>query len=192
MTQNIALITADFFEESELLVPFHILSGMGFKVEIFTPTGKPVTGKGGYSGLPAHGAIADLNPEKLDGLLIPGGFAPDLVRRDPAALALLRSCDAAGTPIGMICHGAWVAVSAGVLSGRTITAVPVVRPEVEGAGATWSDEPVVIDAHWVTAQIPRDLHAWVNSFATVVRDRDSAQDNTHATLQGAGPERSTP
>lgn len=171
MTSRVAIITADFFEESELLVPFYMLTGLGFHVEIATPDGKPVTGKGGFTGLPVHRDIADITSSELDGLIIPGGFAPDLVRRVPAAIDLVKACNAAELPIGMICHGAWVAVTANILDNRHITTVPVIRPEVEGAGALWSEERVVVDHNLITAQIPTDLHTWITRFASIIEER---------------------
>ncbi|AMM34454.1 hypothetical protein SA2016_3797 [Sinomonas atrocyanea] len=172
---SIAILTADYFEESEVLFPYHRLIGKGARVVVATPSGDPVKGKGGYGPFPANLDLQDLDNEEYDAVVVPGGFAPDLVRRSPAALEFLRGMNEEGKPIAMICHGAWVAISAGILSGRTLTSVPVLRPEVEGSGARWIDEAAVVDGNLVTSRVPADLDAWMDALLAVLTGREQGK-----------------
>ena len=166
--KKIAILTADWFEESEVLYPQFRLKGEGAEVKTFSFGGNAVTGKGGLGPIPVDGNVSDIKLADFDACVIPGGFAPDMVRRSPEAMELIRQADAAGKPLAFICHGLWVGVTAGILNGRTVTAVPVIKPEVEGAGAMWSDDRAVVDKNLVTAQIPNDLEAWMKKFIDVV------------------------
>lgn len=168
---SVALLTADFFEESEVLFPYYRLLGQVREVVVATPDGAPAQGKGGLNGFAAQASFAQLSIDDFDAVVIPGGFAPDLVRRSPEALEFLSQMDHAGKPVAMICHGAWVALSAGLLAGRTVTGAPFIRPEVEGAGATWLDQPVVVDGNLVTSQLPRDLDPWMEAFLELLSGR---------------------
>lgn len=170
---SVALLTADFFEESEVLFPYYRLLGQVQNVVVATPDGVPVQGKGGLNRFAAQASFAQLSIEDFDAMIIPGGFAPDIVRRSPEALDFLQQMDQAGKPIAMICHGAWVALSAGVLAGRTVTGAPFIRPEVEGAGANWLDQPVVVDGNMVTARLPQDLDPWMDAVLKVLSDHGS-------------------
>lgn len=169
---SIAILTADYFEESEVLFPYYRLLGQVRHVVVATPGGVPVKGKGGFGPFAAHVDMESLSAATVDAVLVPGGFAPDLVRRSPHALEFLREMDRAGKPVAMICHGAWVAISAGILAGRRMTSVPFIRPEVEGAGAEWIDEPVVVDGNFVTSRVPNDLDAWMEAFLGVLGGGD--------------------
>lgn len=170
---RIAIATADFYEESEVITPFFYLAGMA-ETKIYTPSGKPVTGKNGMTGLPVHGDLGELTDDDFDVLIIPGGFAPDLVRRVASFLEVVKTADAKRKTLAFICHGLWVAVAAGILENRTVTAVPVIKPEVIGAGALWSDECVVVADNLITAQLPKDIHAWLNALiAHSVKSKES-------------------
>lgn len=161
---SVAILTADYFEESEVLFPYYRLLGQVGRLVVATPGGLPVKGKGGLVQFAPQAGFGDLSVADFHGVVVPGGFAPDLVRRSPEALEFVRLMDQAGKPVAMICHGAWVAVSADILDGRTVTSAPFLRPEVEGAGAKWVNEPVVVDSNFVTSRVPDDLDAWMNGF----------------------------
>ena len=161
---SVAILTADFFEESEVLFPYYRLLGTVRKVIVATPDGGPAQGKGGLKQFSAQSSFAQLSADEFDAVIIPGGFAPDVVRRSGEALDFLRQMDQAGKPVAMICHGAWVALTAGILDGRKVTGAPFIRPEVEGAGAQWFDEPVVVDGNFVTSRLPQDLGPWMDAF----------------------------
>jgi protease I len=165
---SVVLLTADFFEESEVLFPYYRLLGQVQTVVVATPDGAPAQGKGGLNRFAAQASFGRLSIEDFDAVIIPGGFAPDIVRRSPEALNFVQRMDQAGKPIAMICHGAWVALSAGVLAGRTVTSAPFIRPEIQGAGAKWLDQPVVVDGNMVTSRLPHDLDPWMDAFLKVL------------------------
>lgn len=164
MASRIAVLVADYFEESEVLYPIHRLAEDGHTVVLASPGATPVKGKNGFGPLPVDADVKDINAAELDGLLVPGGFAPDLLRRHDSVLDLVRAVDTAAKPLGFICHGGWVGISAGVLSGRRATSVPAIRVDMENAGVNWVDSGVVVDGHLVTAQVPNDLGAWLRAF----------------------------
>lgn len=168
---SVAILTADFFEESEVLFPYFRLLGTVRKVVVATPDGGPAQGKGGLKQFAAQSSFAQLLAEDFDAVIIPGGFAPDIVRRSGEALAFLKRMDQAGKPVAMICHGAWVALTAGILEGRKVTSAPFIRPEVEGSGAQWFDEPVVVDGNLVTSRLPQDLDPWMDAFLELVANQ---------------------
>ncbi|MDJ0357322.1 type 1 glutamine amidotransferase domain-containing protein [Paenarthrobacter sp. PH39-S1] len=167
-TAKVAILTADFFEESELIFPYYRLLGQVQRVVVATPDRRPAKGKGGLSQFAAQASFSELSADDFDAVIVPGGFAPDIVRRSNDALAFLTRMDQVGKPVGMICHGAWVALTAGLLGGRTLTSAPSIRPEVEGAGATWIDQPVVVDGNMVTSRLPQDLDTWMEAFLDVL------------------------
>jgi protease I len=113
----------------------------------------------GIHGMPvaADTTVEELNVASIDAVVIPGGYAADHLRRSPSVLDLCRAVADAGRPVAAICHGPWVLSSAGLLKGRHATGHFVIRPDVEGAGAIWVDEPCVTDGPIITARFPNDL-----------------------------------
>ena len=104
---------------------------------------------------------ADANVSDYDGLVLPGGVAnPDFLRMDPDAVSFFRAFFEAGKPAGVICHGPWMLVEAGVAEGRTVTSWPSLKTDLRNAGATWVDEEVVVDEGLVTSRNPDDLPAF--------------------------------
>jgi protease I len=113
----------------------------------------------GVHGMPieADTIVEDIDPDGVDAIVIPGGYAADHLRRSEGVLELCRAVAARGRPVAAICHGPWVLSSAGLLRGRRVTGHWVIRPDIEGAGAIWLDEPCVVDGPIVTARFPFDL-----------------------------------
>jgi len=113
----------------------------------------------GIHGMPvaADALVEELDAGAFDAVVIPGGYAADHLRRSEPVLDFCRSVVERGRPVAAICHGPWVLCSAGLLAGRRATGHWVIRPDVEGAGATWVDEPVVADGPIVTSRFPHDL-----------------------------------
>jgi protease I len=106
------------------------------------------------------GSVDDLYPEVYDALVIPGGYAPDHMRRNDKLLSITRAIAEAGKPVAFICHAAWVPISAGLLRGRKATCVRAIRDDVVNAGATYLDEPVVVDRNLISSRTPADLPAF--------------------------------
>jgi protease I len=125
---------------------------------------------GGVHGMPiAADLIAEeCDAESLDAIVIPGGYAADHLRRSPAVLDLCRATVERGRPVAAICHGPWVLASAGLLAGRRATGHWVIRPDIEGAGATWADEPCVVDGPIVTARFPNDLGPFCRAITSAI------------------------
>lgn len=156
---RILFFTGDVYEDLELWYPLYRLQEAGAATVVAGETLGPFTGKHGYPSA-ADALIADQDAADFTGLVIPGGFMPDRLRRNPKVLELVRSFDAAGKLIGMICHAGWIPISAGILRGRTVTSTPGIRDDLVNAGATWVDEPVVCDGHLISARRPPDLPAF--------------------------------
>ncbi|WKU03800.1 type 1 glutamine amidotransferase domain-containing protein [Micromonospora sp. HUAS LYJ1] len=111
---------------------------------------------------------ADADADGYDALVLPGGVAnPDFLRTDPDAVRFVKAFFTAGKPVGVICHGPWTMVEAGVVSGRRITSWPSLRTDLTNAGATWVDEQVVTDGNLVSSRKPDDLPA----FCAAIVDR---------------------
>lgn len=156
MATRVIVLAADYFEESELIYPVIRLRDEGYDVVVAGLGTGPVRGKSGYG------------PYPVDAVVVPGGFAPDLLRRSPAVLDLVRTVDAAGKPVAFVCHGGWVAISAGIIRGRRMTGVSAIRDDLVNAGAQWLDEPLVVDGNLISAQLPRDLGPWTRAIVTAL------------------------
>lgn len=116
-------------------------------------------GKHGYP-CAVDGHVRDYKAADLVGILAPGGWAPDKLRRDPDVLQLVRDVNAAGRLVATICHGPWILISAGIIRGRRLTSTVGIRDDVINAGGMWVDAPVVIDGNLVSARVPKDLPAF--------------------------------
>jgi protease I len=154
----IALVEEDF-EDLELWYPVLRLREEGAEVVVAGLGAETYHGK---YGLPAEpdANVDDLDMRDFDAILVVGGWAPDKLRRSEKVLELVRSADADGKLLGVICHGGWVPASAGILKGRTMTCTPGIKDDVINAGAEYVDEPVVVDDNLVTARRPPDLPAY--------------------------------
>jgi protease I len=155
--KRIAAVVDDIYEDLELWYPRVRLQEEGWEVVVAGPAaGKTFTGKHGYP-CRADAAFSDLRAGDFDGLLVPGGFAPDKMRRDTRVLELVRDIHAAGKLLAFICHAGWVLVSAGVLKGRRATSTVGIRDDMVNAGALWVDAPLVVDGNLVSSRTPADL-----------------------------------
>jgi len=160
---KILILSADHFEDAELLVPLERLRGAGMQVDVASFAVGEIRGKRGETAL-ANRAIAAIRPEDYGVLLVPGGKAPEALRQDAQVLELVRHFFATGKPVAAICHGPQVLISAGVMAGRAATAYRSVADELKAAGANYRDAEVVVDGNLVTSRTPADLPAFVNEF----------------------------
>jgi protease I len=161
--RRVLLLAADLFEDMELLYPLYRLAEEGIPVTVAGLDTSPVTGKKGHGPLPVDATVDQVSEGDYDALVIPGGFAPDKLRRSPAVLDLVRAFDASGKPIAFICHAGWVPISAKILKGRRATSVSAIRDDMENAGADWADEPTVVDGNLISARTPADLGPWMKA-----------------------------
>lgn len=155
--KSVLLLVHDIYEDLELWYPKLRLEEAGYKTTVAGPeAGNIYTGKHGYP------CRADLSYDQVDfrtfeGVIIPGGYAPDKIRRFPKALEIVRSLDQAGKLIAFICHGGWVPISAKIVKGRKLTGFSAIQDDLENAGAHFLDKPVVADGNFVTSRTPSDL-----------------------------------
>ncbi len=158
---RVLVLAADLFEDTELLYPVLRLTEEGARVTTASPDGQPVTGKMGHGPFPIDAAVDGLSADDFDGLVLPGGFAPDAVRRSEAALELVREFDEADKPIAFICHAGWVPISAGIIDGRRATSFFAIKDDMLNAGCVWEDAEVVIDGNLISSRHPGDLGPWL-------------------------------
>lgn len=170
---RILIMATDGFEESELFGPRAILSDRGAEVVLaslrLTPIQATVRDDPGRTIKPDI-RIREARAGDFDALVLPGGVInPDILRTDPAAVALVRDFVAAGKPVAAICHGPWLMVEADVLKGRKATGWKSIRTDLRNAGAVVSDERVVRDGPIITAQAPEDVEAFTDALIAAVQ-----------------------
>ncbi len=154
---KILMFGESMFEDLELLYPRYRLMEEGAKVVIAGPKAKEnFQSKHGYPCM-ADIAFEDAKEADFDALFIPGGYAPDKMRKNQAVLELVRQFNQKGKPIAFICHAGWVPASAKVLKGVKCTSWPSIKDDLINAGANWVDEPVVVDRHFISSRKPDDL-----------------------------------
>lgn len=149
------MLVADGVEDLEFWVPLMRLQEEGATVLTVGSDTEPHRGKGGLA-VRAATLAADVDAATLDGLVIPGGWAPDKMRRDPDILALVRAVHERGLPIGIICHGGSVAISAGIVGARATGSLGI-KDDLVNAGAEWVDEPALRDGHLVWGRVVADI-----------------------------------
>jgi protease I len=155
--KHILMFVDDVYEDLELWYPKLRLIEEGAGVTVAGPeAGKSYTGKWGYPCV-SDAAIDLMEESDFDGLVIPGGFMPDKLRRDPKVLALTKAFHQSGKLVAHICHAGWIPISAKIVEGYRMTSTPGIKDDLINAGADWVDEPVVIDRHQVTSRRPPDL-----------------------------------
>ena len=149
------LLEADY-EDLEYWYPFLRLAEAGIKADTVAPEKKAYASKHGYAAV-ADVSAAEAKRKAYDLVVIPGGWAPDKMRRNDDMVAVVRKAAEAGKVVASICHGGSMLVSADCVRGRRLTSVRAIRDDLVAAGAKWVDERVVRDRNLVTAQTPPDL-----------------------------------
>ena len=160
---KVVVLAADLFEDIELLYPVYRLREEGVDVTIAGVDDSPVSGKKGHGPVEVDTTVDQLRADDFDALVIPGGFAPDKLRRSGAVLDLVRAFDTAAKPIAFICHAGWVPISAGILKGRKATSVDAIRDDMVNAGVEWVDDACVMDGNLISARTPADLGPWMKA-----------------------------
>ena len=166
--KTIALYADIMYQEMELWYPLYRLQEAGARVVVAAgEAGKTYTSKLGYP-VKSEVAYKDLDPSKFDGVIVPGGFAPDYMRRHAEASAFVRAMDASGKLVAAVCHGPWMLCQADVLRGRKATSFFAIKTDVVNAGAEWIDSEVVRDRNLVTSRKPEDLPAFMKACLAVI------------------------
>ena len=161
--KKVLTLVDEIYEDLELLYPIYRLREEGAKVVVAgKETDKTYKGKHGYP-TEADVTFSEVNVEEYDGILVPGGFAPDKLRRYPEVLDFVKHFDKEKKVIGHICHAGWVLVSADVLDGVKVTSTPAIKDDLKNAGAEWVDEEVVVDGHIISRRKPDDLPAYMKA-----------------------------
>ena len=158
--KTVLMLAADLFEDMELLYPLYRLREEGIAVTIAGLDDHPVTGKKGHGPVAVDTTVNDVHSGDFDALIVPGGYAPDKLRRSDAVLELVRSFDTTAKPIAFICHAGWVPISAQIVKGRRATSV--------NAGVDWVDEATVVDGNLISARTPADLGPWMKALLTAL------------------------
>lgn len=161
--KKIAIFVEDLYEDREFWYPYYRMLEEGAVVSVVGPRKGSFQGK---RGLPAEAElpIEEASPSDFDGLVIPGGYAPDLMRRSQGMVDFVREMHDGGKVIAAICHAGWMLVSAGILKGKKVTGLPAIRDDLVNAGAEWFDREVVRDGNIVTSRRPDDLPAFCRTF----------------------------
>lgn len=162
------IVSADRFEDSELLEPARCLREAGVAVDIASTRPGFITGKHGHR-VEVDRTVEALDAADYDLLLLPGGQAPADLRRDATVLKFVRSFVAAAKPVAAICHGPQILASAGVVSGRHVTGYRTVAGELQAAGAVYQDREVVVDDRIVTSRQPADLPAFIDAVLRMLK-----------------------
>ena len=155
--KRILIFAANYYEELELWYPKIRLEEEGATTVVAGVGEKVYHGKRGSYPVTVDANVDALEARDFDGLVIPGGYAPDLLRRYPKVLSLTRDIFTAGKPVAFICHAGWVPVSAGILKGRRGTSVGAIKDDLINAGMIWEDRSVVVDGNLISSRTPADL-----------------------------------
>ncbi|MFM7041207.1 MAG: type 1 glutamine amidotransferase domain-containing protein [Planctomycetaceae bacterium] len=165
---RVLTLVGDDYEDLELWYPKLRIEEAGGHVTVAGMlAGRTYRGKHGYP-CPSDACLADMEAADFHGIVIPGGWMPDALRRDPKVLAVVRDFASQGRLVAAICHGGWIPISAGVYRGVRVTGSPGIKDDLINAGAIWSDEPVVVDRHFVSSRRPADLPAFMAAVCDVL------------------------
>jgi len=160
------------YEDLELWYPKLRIEEAGGHVTIAgMRQGCTFAGKHGYPCV-SDAAIGDMEVDDFHGVIIPGGWMPDALRRDTKVLDLVREFAACGKLVAAICHGGWIPISAEVYRGVRVTGSPGIKDDLMNAGAIWEDTPVVVDRHFVSSRKPADLPAFMEGVIEVLTPPD--------------------
>lgn len=158
--KRIAMLAEDQYEDLELWYPLLRMQEAGAKVSVIGMPGvASYQSKHGYP-VKVDVSIDEVSAADFDAVLVPGGYAPDRIRRHQPILAFVRDIFQRGGVVGMICHAGWVPISAGIVKGKTVTSVSAIRDDLQNAGAHWVDQEVVQDGNLISSRMPGDLPAF--------------------------------
>lgn len=157
--KHIAILAEDDYQELELHYPRLRLIEAGAKVSVLG-AGKDEYHSGKGYAVKVDADASGVKAEDFDAVVIPGGMAPDRMRRHHSMVELVRELNAAGKPVAWICHGGWMAVSADIIRGKRATSFVSIRDDMINAGADWVDEEVVVDGNLISSRVPDDLPAF--------------------------------
>jgi len=187
--KRVAFLATDMVEQVELTEPWQAVKGEGAEVELISLEEGQIQGFNHYDKadkFKVDRTVEEARADDYDALVIPGGVGnPDTMRMDENALQLVRDFFEQGKPVGVICHGPWMLVEAGVVRGRKVTSWPSLQTDIRNAGGNWVDEEVVVDEGLVTSRKPDDLPAFnrkiIEEFAEGRHEQQAQKTQAQAT-----------
>ena len=159
MTKKVLILVEKDFQDMEAMYPYYRLKEAGFDVKAAGSGEKSYKGKYGYP-IETDGKIEDFKAKDFDAVIIPGGWAPDFLRRNKAMINFVKEMNNKGKVIAAICHAASLLVSANILKGKKMTCFMAVKDDAINAGANYADKEVVVDGNLITSRMPDDLPAF--------------------------------
>jgi protease I len=169
---KVLFFAGPLYEDLELWYPKIRLEEEGARTVVAGTGERTYQGKRGYP-LTVDTSVDQVKSEDFDGLVIPGGYAPDVMRRSARLLQLTREIHQAGKPVAFICHAGWVPISAGIVKGKRGTSVGAIRDDLVNAGMIWEDSPVVVDGNLISSRTPADLGVFMRALISALESRGS-------------------
>lgn len=169
--KRIAVLVEDLYEDLELWYPVLRFREAGADVTVVGPHKQEYKSKHGYP-VTADSSMTEVKGDRFDAMIVPGGYAPDRMRRFDAMVDLVAQAHRAGRIVAAICHGAWMLASAQIVKGRTATCFFAIRDDLAHAGARYVDKEVVRDGNIITSRMPGDLPAFCRTIAEALGERE--------------------
>jgi protease I len=167
--KRIAILAEDNYEDLELWYPLLRMREAGAEVKVVGMPGvQEYHSKHGYP-VKVDVAANDVSADDFDAIIVPGGYAPDLMRRHPPMLDLVRGIFESGGVVAMICHAGWVPISAGIVKGKRVTSVSAIKDDLINAGAEWVNQEVVQDGNLISSRGPSDLPAFCQAIIAALK-----------------------
>jgi len=172
---RVAILAVGGFEQIELTAPRKALEEAGVDTRLLSVSAGQI--QGWHHDTPGDVYVVNMTleearPEDFDGVLLPGGVKnADMIRASRHAQQFVRAMDEQRKPLGVICHGPWLLISAGLVAGRTLTSWPTLEADIRNAGGHWVDLPVVVDRNWVSSRKPADIPAFNAAFKELLSRR---------------------
>ncbi len=164
------IISADNFKDTELLYPYYRLKEEGVQIDIASIKKDPIKGMHGYS-VEINKILKEINPDDYDILILPGGKAPETVRKDKDAISIVKDFFLKNKPVSAICHGPQTLITAGLLKERHATCYRSVAQEMKEAGALYEDKEVIVDGNLITSRQPSDLPVFMKETIKTIRKK---------------------
>jgi deglycase len=168
--RTVLFFAGPLYEDLELWYPKIRLEEEGARTVVAGTGEKTYQGKRGYP-LTVDTSVDEISSGRFDGLVIPGGYAPDIMRRSARLLQLTREIFEAGKPVAFICHAGWVPISAGIVRGKRGTSVGAIKDDLVNAGMLWEDSPVVVDGNLISSRTPADLPQFMRALIAALERR---------------------
>jgi protease I len=183
--KTILFFAGPLYEDLELWYPKIRLEEEGAHTVVAGTGEKTYQGKRGYP-ITVDTSVDQISAADFDGLVIPGGYAPDIMRRSPKLLQITREIYQAGKPVAFICHAGWVPISAGIVKGKRGTSVGAIKDDLVNAGLLWEDSAVVVDGNLISSRTPADLPQFCKALiAALEKSRVTSRESRPKTTSGA-------